>query len=77
MKFKTTANKTLVALAVASSFMLAGCQSTASTPSEEQVNNVAPVVVTPADTGSAEITLEQAMAHPDWLGRQPERFLEW
>ena len=73
MKFKTTANKTLVALAVASSFMLAGCQSTASTPSEEQVTNVAPVVATPADTGSAEITLEQAMAHPDWLGRQPER----
>ncbi|WP_350608773.1 hypothetical protein, partial [Pseudoalteromonas sp. MER144-MNA-CIBAN-0113] len=34
---------------------------------------VAAVVNTPADMGSTKITLEQAMAHPDWLGRQPER----
>ncbi len=73
MKFKTTANKTLVALAVASSFMLAGCQTTASTATEVSPTQVAPMVATPVDTGSSEITLEQAMAHPDWLGRQPER----
>ena len=73
MIFKSSTKKTLVALSVASSFILAGCQSTASTPSEQPQATVASVVVTPADTGSSAITLEQAMAHPDWLGRQAER----
>ncbi|KPH94945.1 peptidase S9 [Pseudoalteromonas porphyrae] len=72
MTFKSSTQKTLVALAVASSFMLSGCQSTAS--QAPITKTVAPsVVVTPQDTGSTAITLEQAMAHPDWLGRQPER----
>ncbi|MGO2011253.1 MAG: prolyl oligopeptidase family serine peptidase [Pseudoalteromonas sp.] len=73
MTLPITANKTLVALSVAASFMLAGCQTTASTTKEQPTANVASVVTTPADTGSAEITLEQAMAHPDWLGRQAEK----
>ncbi|MDN3377939.1 MULTISPECIES: prolyl oligopeptidase family serine peptidase [unclassified Pseudoalteromonas] len=69
-----TANRTLVAMAIASSFVLAGCQTTTATSSEEVANPpVASVVATPADFGSSEITLEQAMAHPDWLGRQAER----
>ena len=69
-----TANKTLIALAIASSFMLSGCQTTASTPSAPASKSpVASVVATPSDTGTSQITLEQAMAHPDWLGRQPER----
>ena len=73
MIFKSSTQKTLIALAVASSVMLSGCQSTASTPKEQPQSTVASVVVTPADTGSSAITLEQAMAHPDWLGRQAER----
>ncbi|WP_404340125.1 prolyl oligopeptidase family serine peptidase [Pseudoalteromonas mariniglutinosa] len=73
MIFKPSANRTLLALTIASSYMLVGCQTTASTASEPALKNVAPVVATPTNSGSTEITLEQAMAHPDWLGRQPER----
>jgi len=73
MTVKITANKTLLALSVATSFMLAGCQTTASPAKEQSATNIAPVVATPQDTGSSQITLKQAMAHPDWLGRQPEK----
>ena len=77
MIFNISSSKTLIALAVASSVFLAGCQATASSSTATQNNvttsPVAAVVNTPADMGSTKITLEQAMAHPDWLGRQPER----
>lgn len=76
MIFKFSSSKTLVAMAVASSVMLAGCTATAITPSKSsvQTNNiaVASVVNIPADIGDSKITLEQAMAHPDWIGRQPQ-----
>jgi dipeptidyl aminopeptidase/acylaminoacyl peptidase len=76
MIFKSSSSKTLVALAVASSVMLAGCSATANTSSLQQsalsATKVAAVVNTPADTGSQNITLEQAMADPDWIGNQPE-----
>ncbi|WP_372761162.1 prolyl oligopeptidase family serine peptidase [Pseudoalteromonas sp.] len=75
MIFNISSSKTLVAIAVASSVFLAGCQATASSSSAVQATSNAPaaVVSTPAISGSQQITLEQAMAHPDWLGRQPER----
>lgn len=76
MIFNFSSSKTLVALAVASSIVLAGCSATANTSSSQQnalpATKVAAVVNTPADTGSQNITLEQAMAHPDWMGNQPE-----
>ncbi|TMO02459.1 prolyl oligopeptidase family serine peptidase [Pseudoalteromonas sp. S558] len=75
MIFNFSSSKTLVALAVASSIVLAGCSATANTSSLQQntlATKVAAVVNTPADTGSQNITLEQAMAHPDWMGNQPE-----
>ena len=73
MIFNSSTKKTLVALAVASSVLLSGCQSTAATDVEKSHAVVANVVETPNHTGSSAITLEQAMAHPDWLGRQAER----
>ncbi|MEI8706708.1 S9 family peptidase [Pseudoalteromonas sp. B62] len=76
MIFNFSSSKTLVALAVASSIMLAGCSATANTSSTQQsalpATKVAAVVNTPADIGSQKITLEQAMAAPDWMGNQPE-----
>ncbi|MBB1385811.1 S9 family peptidase [Pseudoalteromonas sp. SG45-5] len=76
MIFNFSSSKTLVALAVASSIVLAGCSATANTSSSQQnalpATKVAAVVNTPADTGSQNITLVQAMAHPDWMGNQPE-----
>jgi len=76
MIFNLSSSKTLVALAVASSVMLAGCSATANTSSTQQsalpATKIAAVVNTPADIGSQKITLEQAMADPDWMGNQPE-----
>ncbi len=76
MIFNFSSSKTLVALAVASSVMLAGCSATANTSSTQQstlpATKIAAVVNTPADIGSQKITLEQAMADPDWMGNQPE-----
>lgn len=74
MTLNFSSSKSLIALAVASSVLLAGCNLT-----DKQISsslpktNFAPVVNTPADTGSANITLEQAMADPDWIGNQAER----
>ena len=75
MIFKFSSSKTLVAIAVASSVMLAGCTATATTSTDSSIQTnttVASVVNTPADLGDSKITLEQAMAHPDWIGRQPQ-----
>ncbi len=75
MIFKFSSSKTLVAIAVASSVMLAGCTATATTSTDSSIQTnttVASVVNTPADLGESKITLEQAMAHPDWIGRQPQ-----
>ncbi|EWS97697.1 peptidase S9 [Pseudoalteromonas sp. SCSIO_11900] len=75
MIFKFSSSKTLVAMAVASSVMLAGCTATATTSNDSAIQTntkVASVVNTPADMGVSKITLEQAMAHPDWIGRQPQ-----
>ena len=75
MTFKLSSSKTLVAIAVASSVMLAGCTATATTSTDSSIQTnttVATVVNTPADLGVSKITLEQAMAHPDWIGRQPQ-----
>ena len=70
MIFKFSSSKTLVAIAVASSVMLAGCTATATTSTDSSIQTnttVANVVNTPADLGESKITLEQAMAHPDWI----------
>ena len=75
MIFKFSSSKTLVAIAVVSSVMLAGCTATATTSTDSSIQTnttVASVVNTPADMGVSKITLEQAMAHPDWIGRQPQ-----
>ena len=72
MIFKFSSSKTLVAIAVASSVMLAGCTATSTDSSIQTNTTVANVVNTPADLGESKITLEQAMAHPDWIGRQPQ-----
>lgn len=75
MIFKFSSSKTLVAMAVASSVMLAGCTATATTSNDSAIQTntkVASVVNTPAGMGVSKITLEQAMAHPDWIGRQPQ-----
>jgi dipeptidyl aminopeptidase/acylaminoacyl peptidase len=42
------------------------------TPSVQAVNPPEPVAVKAA-VGSSPMTMKQAMAHPDWLGRQPEQ----
>ncbi|MEI5638652.1 MULTISPECIES: S9 family peptidase [unclassified Pseudoalteromonas] len=65
----------LISAAVASTLFLSGCQATANKVESNQAvksNPVPSVVATPVDFGGEQITLEQAMAHPDWLGRQPE-----
>lgn len=63
--------KTSLALAITAGFLLSGCQAT----SAEQTVKAAPiskVQETTVHQGVQNITLKQAMAHPDWLGRQPE-----
>ncbi|MCF6433914.1 prolyl oligopeptidase family serine peptidase [Pseudoalteromonas sp. MMG022] len=65
--------QSILSIAVASSLLLTGCQTThQAAKSSETKQNFQPVVATPVDFGGENITLEQAMAHPDWLGRQPE-----
>jgi dipeptidyl aminopeptidase/acylaminoacyl peptidase len=39
---------------------------------EPQTYQLTPVQIQATTTGSQPMTMEQAMAHPDWLGRQPE-----
>ncbi|MFY8274928.1 prolyl oligopeptidase family serine peptidase [Pseudoalteromonas sp. SSDWG2] len=68
-------HKSFLAVTVASSFVLTGCQTTQQAPVErvEQAAQAPQAVVnTPTKVGSVPITLEQAMADPDWLGNQPE-----
>ena len=76
MIFKFSPSKTLVALAVASSVMLTGCASSTDSVTTQQnikTNDTIPAVVNiAADAGTQKITLEQAMADPDWMGNQPE-----
>ncbi|MCG9771529.1 prolyl oligopeptidase family serine peptidase [Pseudoalteromonas piscicida] len=65
----------LISMAVASGLFLSGCQTTEVSPKPQQVEANSPVpqvVATPVDFGGEQITLKQAMAHPDWLGRQSE-----
>lgn len=63
----------LLAAAI-SALLLTGCTSTnnqsnvATVAEPTRVTNIA----APIDFGSENITLEQAMADPDWIGRQPE-----
>jgi len=64
-------NKTLIALAVSATFALTGCQTISNESNDALAAPVAKVIETPIKTGEAIITLKQAMAHPDWLGRQP------
>ena len=76
MIFRFSPSKTLVALAVASSVIVTGCASNANnvtTSQQIETNNTIPAVVNiTADVGSQKITLEQAMADPDWMGNKPE-----
>ena len=39
---------------------------------EPQSHQLTPVQIQAATTGTKPMTMEQAMAHQDWLGRQPE-----
>ncbi|BBN81576.1 peptidase S9 [Pseudoalteromonas sp. A25] len=67
--------QSLLSFAVASSLMLTGCQTTKQkNQSEIEVAEkpIQSVVATPVDFGGENITLEQAMAHPDWISRKPE-----
>ncbi|MBD1582655.1 S9 family peptidase [Pseudoalteromonas sp. S16_S37] len=65
--------QSLLSIAVASSLMLTGCQTTSQTQqSEAAVQPIPSMVSTPVDFGGENITLEQAMAHPDWISRKPE-----
>ncbi|OUL56771.1 S9 family peptidase [Pseudoalteromonas ulvae] len=66
-------NKSLVALAITASLTLTACQTTQITqatvaPSVEVINQA-----NPNQTAEKNITLEQAMAHPDWIARSAER----
>ncbi|MCG7568679.1 prolyl oligopeptidase family serine peptidase [Pseudoalteromonas sp. CNC9-20] len=68
-------HKSVLAATIASSFILSGCQSTAqqsNTQVETNQTSAPSQVETPAKPGSVAITLEQAMADPDWIGNQPE-----
>lgn len=64
-----------ISLAVAAGLVLTACQSTNSTSSKPVTEQVTPVAVVEIDqqTGEQAITLEQAMADPDWIGRQAQR----
>ncbi|MCG7561676.1 prolyl oligopeptidase family serine peptidase [Pseudoalteromonas sp. McH1-42] len=66
--------QSLTSLAVASALFLAGCQVTQNSNNNQASQNTPPAAVatTAETTGSDVITLEQAMADPDWLGRKPE-----
>ncbi|WP_105168222.1 S9 family peptidase [Pseudoalteromonas sp. T1lg23B] len=65
--------QSILSIAVASGLLLTGCQTThQAAQSSESQQVFQSVVATPVDFGGENITLEQAMAHPDWLGRQPE-----
>ena len=66
-------NKSIIALAVTACLSLAGCSTTEFSDKEDVNTNISPVVATQTHQGPVDITLKQAMAHPDWLGRQPER----
>ena len=67
-------NYTLLATTVAVGLILSGCQTSPENKTQtlESPSNFTPVVSTPLDFGGENITLKQAMADPDWLGRQPE-----
>lgn len=64
-------NKTLIALAVSATFALTGCQTLSNESTTTTAAPVAKVIEAPVKAGETSITLKQAMAHPDWLGRQP------
>jgi len=64
-------NKTLIALAVSATFALTGCQTLSNEANTTTTAPVAKVIESPVKAGETTITLKQAMAHPDWLGRQP------
>ncbi|ESP95023.1 prolyl oligopeptidase family serine peptidase [Pseudoalteromonas luteoviolacea] len=67
--------KSLLSIAVAG-LLLTGCQTTSKQSNTEEANSnsaiVSQAVQTPLDFGSENITLEQAMADPDWISRSPE-----
>ncbi|TMO60300.1 S9 family peptidase [Pseudoalteromonas aurantia] len=65
--------QSLISAAIASSLFLTGCQTTHTSSNQIKDQGIpASVVATPVDFGGEQITLEQAMAHPDWLGRKPQ-----
>ncbi|QTL34818.1 prolyl oligopeptidase family serine peptidase [Pseudoalteromonas viridis] len=66
--------QSLTSLAVASALFLAGCQVTQTSNNKSTAYETVPpaVMASSEATGTESITLEQAMAHPDWLGRKPE-----
>ncbi|WP_109339235.1 prolyl oligopeptidase family serine peptidase [Saliniradius amylolyticus] len=72
-------NKSKILTALVLSGALAACSTTSQTPEMDASTNAAttaaPAVqaesMSPATDGT--ITLEQVMAHPDWLGRQPQK----
>lgn len=68
--------QSILAVAI-STLMLTGCQSTSQSTISKNFETTTPtsIVQTPLDFGGENITLEQAMADPDWLGRQPESAL--
>ncbi|CAH9058279.1 hypothetical protein PSECIP111951_01866 [Pseudoalteromonas holothuriae] len=66
--------QSILSIAVASSLILTGCQTTSQLKKNkvETQSLVQPIVQTPVDFGGEKITMEQAMAHPDWISRKPE-----
>ena len=59
-------------LAVTLSAIILASASFPSLAKEPQTYQLTPVQIQATTKGSTPMTMEQAMAHPDWLGRQPE-----
>ncbi|WP_198138446.1 S9 family peptidase [Pseudoalteromonas tunicata] len=62
--------QSLIALAILST--LTACQTTVIQKDTKETTTIAPVIVNNTTSGAG-LTLEQAMAHPDWFARSPER----
>lgn len=65
-----------LAAAISSTLLLAGCQTTDATTKTQKptppTNLSATALSIEPSAHTAQLTLQQAMANPDWMGRQPE-----
>ncbi len=70
-------SKSFVSIAVISACTFTGCAATKSVSQNNQNSNTTPATELTVEqvnqNQSKEITIRQAMAHPDWIGRQPEQ----